>query len=65
MPIFGGSLEEHRQGIIPIGIPIGHTGYNKRLLVVDRAQLLVWLLKVDDPCHGLWAERCVYQAEEK
>ena len=28
-------------------------------------QLLVWLLKVDDPCHALWAERCVYQAEEK
>ena len=23
-----GSLEEHRQGISPIGIPIGHTGYN-------------------------------------
>ena len=38
---------------------------DQRLLVVERAQLLVWLLKVDDPCHGLRAERCVYQAEEK
>ena len=38
---------------------------DQRLLVVERAQLLVWLLTVDDPCHGLWAERCVYQAEEK